>query len=506
MKSLINLLNTLKESVQSNNSEIIQEICNFLPFGLYIKELENFTYVFVNDKFCEIFRKEKNQIIGKDTSNLIVNNNFNFNLNFKPNNLKNYTKKFSFIKILTTENIFLSVMHYFDLILDENGIEKYSIGILVLDESNENIANITLKSNLGENFKFNELIESVSLPVIVVDSRTNNVQIFNSVFENIFNQQNSNLIDQNIANTYLSKNSKFLLHYKLVLSHFLKIHEKVIEFEQENGTKEKFLCIFNYLQKYNMVLIVFLPLAKNNDEIDYLTKRANKLEEMKLIKSNFISLVSHEFRTPLTKIMLSADLLLNYSEKMSLTEKNDKLKEVKYTIYDMIKLMEAVITVSKLETDDYQIMKEKIDIASYIAMLVDNVKYQFIHKPITFESDLKIKDSILYTDLNLFGMIFTNILNNAVKFSNENDTIQIKVIWQNDIFQIEISDNGIGIPYDEIPLVFNSFYKASNNINIPGYGLGLYIAKKCMDIFGGNIKIDSKENIGTKVTIQLPMQ
>jgi signal transduction histidine kinase len=297
-----------------------------------------------------------------------------------------------------------------------------------------------------------------------------------------------------------------LLHYKLVLSHFLKIHEKVIEFEQENGTKEKFLCIFNYLQKYNMVLIVFLPLAKNNDEIDYLTKRANKLEEMKLIKSNFISLVSHEFRTPLTKIMLSADLLLNYSEKMSLTEKNDKLKEVKYTIYDMIKLMEAVITVSKLETDDYQIMKEKIDIASYIAMLVDNVKYQFIHKPITFESDLKIKDSILYTDLNLFGMIFTNILNNAVKFSNENDTIQIKVIWQNDIFQIEISDNGIGIPYDEIPLVFNSFYKASNNINIPGYGLGLYIAKKCMDIFGGNIKIDSKENIGTKVTIQLPMQ
>jgi len=227
-----------------------------------------------------------------------------------------------------------------------------------------------------------------------------------------------------------------------------------------------------------------------------------------LLKSNFITLVSHEFRTPLTKILLATDLLMNYEEKMRKEDRIKQLNEIKETIYGMTKLMEAVMTVSRMEQNLYKLEYEIIDLRVFCEMILDGFIVRN-NKGLVYNYNFNAIRRFVPIEMTLMTLICNNLIDNATKFSKPNSIIDINVEVDLDgKISFEIKDNGIGIPENEIEMIFNSFYKASNNKNYEGYGLGLFIVKKSLELLNGQITVTSKLNEGTtvRVTIPVPLQ
>ncbi|MBM2815817.1 MAG: multi-sensor signal transduction histidine kinase [Ignavibacteria bacterium] len=234
-----------------------------------------------------------------------------------------------------------------------------------------------------------------------------------------------------------------------------------------------------------------------------LANALNTQTQLNALKTKFISMISHEFRTPLTTIMLSTDLLKRYSDKWEESEKNKHFQRIQDTILKMTQSMEQILIFSKIESGKFELHIENIDLYGFASSIIEDIGFNYGNDPsINISVDEDCYE--INADENLLGLILTNLLNNAVKYSPKGTLIDMKVYTENDNVKFVISDNGIGIPSDDIPNLFKTFYRASNVGPIDGYGLGLSIVRKCVTEHGGNINVESKLGLGTIFTFTLP--
>jgi len=226
-------------------------------------------------------------------------------------------------------------------------------------------------------------------------------------------------------------------------------------------------------------------------------------KEISFLKNRMISILSHEFRTPLTTIMLSSDLLKRYSANWSDDEKNKHFDRIKNTVLSMTKMIEDVLNISKLESGQFKLHKESIDIVSFCKSIAENIEYSSgMEDRIHFSHSGQAVNTPL--DETLTGLILTNLLSNAVKYSPSGAKVDFTLLLSDKTAVIEIKDRGIGIPEDELPKLFDLFHRASNVGNISGYGLGLALVKQCADLLGAKINVSSKENAGTSFLLTIP--
>ncbi|MFZ1029086.1 MAG: HAMP domain-containing sensor histidine kinase [Limnoraphis robusta] len=226
--------------------------------------------------------------------------------------------------------------------------------------------------------------------------------------------------------------------------------------------------------------------------------------ELNELKSRFITTVSHEFRTPLTTISFSAGLLENYSNKISEEKKHNHFLRIKQGIEQMTSLLEEVLIVSKLDSGDSEINFTPIDLEKLCSNLVEKMQQKFPNNPIFFTSsggENKVK-----LDENLIKQMLKNILDNALKYSQERGQIQLELITENNQAVLKVKDQGIGIPQKDQERLFTHFHRGTNVGTISGTGLGLSIVKKIVDLHQGQISYESEENVGTKITIILPLK
>lgn len=239
----------------------------------------------------------------------------------------------------------------------------------------------------------------------------------------------------------------------------------------------------------------------------YEQKMQDSLErekELNRMKSNFVSMVSHQFRTPLTTIKSSIQLLemyqMNIDTKLSQTfEKH--FKRITLEINRINELIEDSMTLGKIETGKYPFKPQSNNILELCQSILNqrfHLTYKNRNTELTYSGVLKN----YLVDENLFVHIVSNILSNAYKYSNGNPKLKID-FWDNE-FIIQIIDKGIGIPNEEQKNLFRSFFRATNTANIPGTGLGLVIVKEFLDLHNGKIVIESEMNQGTIVTITIP--
>jgi signal transduction histidine kinase len=227
---------------------------------------------------------------------------------------------------------------------------------------------------------------------------------------------------------------------------------------------------------------------------------ANEMELNKL-KTKFISMVSHEFRTPLT-IIQSATFLLEKSYERSDEEKFYKnLDKISKSIDTMTALMENVLNIGKLEHGEIKASKKVFDIRKEVKTLVENNKaYNKVVK-------LEIPEGNVFVDSDkvLCNQIVNNLLSNAIKYSSEKPKIKLKMIADGYNCIITVRDRGIGIAKENINNLTEAF-KREDKISslVQGTGLGLSIIKHNLDLLGGNMKIESELDKGTKVTITIP--
>lgn len=232
-----------------------------------------------------------------------------------------------------------------------------------------------------------------------------------------------------------------------------------------------------------------------------------KEKELNELKSRFITMTSHEFRTPLSSIKSSVELLEMYAEDLGdrfIKPFEKHFGKITTQVGRINNLLKNIDTLGKIESMEMPFNPVNQNLVEFIQAIINE---QIVREFPDRKVNLKITgDSrVLIFDPSLFDNLICNVLKNALLYSQDKD-VECELVFEEEGFTVVISDHGMGIPEDEMSHLFTSFFRAKNivNLNIPGNGLGLVIAKRIVDIHHGEIKIESEENVGTKVSIQIP--
>jgi signal transduction histidine kinase len=243
--------------------------------------------------------------------------------------------------------------------------------------------------------------------------------------------------------------------------------------------------------------------SPSENEIERLNQIITKLrEENDQWKNKMLSIVSHEFKTPLSTIKLAVNYLLKYRERIEPHAVGEKLEAISLQTDHLVYSVNSLKDI-KVEANDMKTSKHAIDVVSFFVNLKNDIerKLNWTHT-ITLEFDL-VKNEI-ETDEELLRSIFTNVLNNAIKFSPSNSTVHLQVRSQNENIEVTVKDNGLGIDAHDLPKIFNSFYRGSNSKGITGMGLGLAIVKKGVEMLNGIIRVTSELGRGSTFSILIP--
>lgn len=243
----------------------------------------------------------------------------------------------------------------------------------------------------------------------------------------------------------------------------------------------------------------------NDDEIGQLCDNINdmavELGAAEKLKNEFISSVSHELRTPLTAIKGWAETLQGGGMDSSTYEKgmNVIIRESER----LSGLVEELLDFSRMQNGRMTLMMEKIDLLAELgeAVYMFSDRAEAEHKFLLYEEPAML--SPVLGDINRLRQVFVNIIDNALKYTAEGGTVEITAKEQTGFIRVVISDNGCGIPAEHLPNVKKKFYKANQTVR--GSGIGLALADEIMKLHGGQLDIESHENVGTAVTITIPV-
>ncbi|MGB3207939.1 MAG: HAMP domain-containing sensor histidine kinase, partial [Crinalium sp.] len=243
-----------------------------------------------------------------------------------------------------------------------------------------------------------------------------------------------------------------------------------------------------------------------------IVKALEKEKELSELKSSFVSMTSHEFRTPMSTILSSSELLEHYHHKFTEEKRLAHLHRIQSAIHQMTQLLNDVLTIGKAEAKQLKFQPELLNLGEFCQKLTEEMQLSIGNShEIIFSQEGEIRPS--YLDEKLLRHIFSNLLSNAVKYSPQASTVywQLKIesngvanpVEERAIFQVQ--DRGIGIPDADQKRLFDSFFRGTNVGMIPGTGLGLAILKNCVDLHGGEISLSSKIGVGTTFTVILPL-
>lgn len=227
-------------------------------------------------------------------------------------------------------------------------------------------------------------------------------------------------------------------------------------------------------------------------------------QRLNQLKSQFIAMTSHEFRTPLTIIGSSAGILKTFSDRLSLEDRLEHINIIQHYVTHANNLLSDVLFLSQDSAGRLPFQPNALDVEELLKTIIHHLQLSNSDAQINLDFKNYTSTSIAMVDPQLFQQIFINLISNAIKYSQANKTISVRM-WLMPKKQVfEVQDFGIGIPPDTQDVLFESFYRAENVGTIPGTGLGLNIAKRCVELHGGSIDFQSKVNEGTTFRVVLP--
>lgn len=233
-----------------------------------------------------------------------------------------------------------------------------------------------------------------------------------------------------------------------------------------------------------------------------LSEALNKEKELNEIKSRFVSMASHEFRTPLSTVLSSASLVSKYTQPEDQEKRERHIQRIKESVKHLNDLLEDFLSLGKLEEGKVLVKTEPIEVKEFLEEVAEEMK------PI-IKKDQKIcincnSDGLFISDKKLLKNILINLLGNAIKFSGEKSSVWVKADHANNSLKLSVKDEGIGISNEDQEYMFTSFFRGKNAVNIQGTGLGLHIVKRYVGLLQGSIQLESELNKGTTITIELP--
>jgi signal transduction histidine kinase len=226
------------------------------------------------------------------------------------------------------------------------------------------------------------------------------------------------------------------------------------------------------------------------------------------MKSEFVSVASHQLRTPLSAIKWETELLLSKFKKGLNKKQLSNVENIEFLCVRMIKLVNDLLDVTRIEQKRLVLKKETIDLAK----IVHEAEKEFgpIAKARNIELIFSYSKNIskIFNDANRLKMVVENLINNAVKYTTQNGKIEVKLNKKNNQIVFSVKDNGVGIPEEQQSRIFDKFFRSDNIVKYQteGTGLGLYISKNIIEQLGGKIWFQSVENLGSIFSFSLPIK
>lgn len=257
--------------------------------------------------------------------------------------------------------------------------------------------------------------------------------------------------------------------------------------------------------KINQILVVEQNITKLKAAEENMRSALSKERYLNELKSRFVSMASHEFRTPLTSVLSSTSLLAKYIGKDGNEEKQEKhINRIKSSVHHLTTILNDFLSLDKLEEGKVELHPTTFDFKEFAFEAAEEIqemakKGQQVNYQHTGTTQVTL-------DKQMLKHILNNLLSNAVKYSPEDKEIEFKTSIENNELTIAVKDNGIGIPMEEQTQMFERFFRAKNAFNIQGTGLGLNIVKKYVDISGGTISFESESGKGTTFIVKLPLE
>lgn len=230
-----------------------------------------------------------------------------------------------------------------------------------------------------------------------------------------------------------------------------------------------------------------------------INKMADELKKNEILKTDFISNVSHEIKTPLSIIQNYSTILQN--EKLSSDERNKYLKEMILATKRLGNLITNILKLNKLENQKLDLELTTFNLGEELRLCILNHENLIDQK--SLEIECNIEDFEIYSSKELLEIVWNNLLSNAIKFSNINGSLQIKVLQNNNYAIVEVSDNGCGMTNEVGKHIFDKFYQGETSHSSEGNGLGLALVKQVINILGGEISVESELNKGSTFKIKL---
>lgn len=397
-------------------------------------------------------------------------------------------------------------------------------------------------------YVFNVLFEAVAEGVIVVDENQT-IVITNMATEKMFGYSKNELIQKPLSvlvpqNFHKDHNSHFKKYYQNSTQRQMGQNRNLFGVHK-NGKKipvEIGLNPFEFgNKKYVMAMIVNITIRKeaeekiknlNTDLEQKIQIRTNELhetvkdlkeeivkrnkaekklkkalkkeKELNELKTKFLSLVSHEFKTPLSGILNATILVGKYTKTEFQPNREKHLSTIKNKVEYLNQILSEFLSLERMDSgkENYKLnhfkLSKVVNEVIYNANLLLKIGQRIIYPTNIDEIDL-------YHDEKIIELILSNLLNNAIKYSSENSTIDMIIKLKDNWLIMQIKDEGIGIPVEEQSHIFERYFRAENVLTMQGTGIGLNIVKGHVNKFGGDISFISAKNIGTTFTVKLPL-
>lgn len=338
-----------------------------------------------------------------------------------------------------------------------------------------------------------------------------------------FYEQPANRVMGHGRDLYGKKRDGELLPVEISLSHYYKSNEiYVIAFiiditkrkEIENSMlqqKRELEKITDKIRQLNAelelkveerTLILKEALQKLEQSQQELSESLDKERQLNEIKSRFVSMASHEFRTPLSTVLSSASLLSKYTAGDDQVKRDKHIQRIKNSVNHLNDILEDFLSLGKLNEGKIEARTEEINLPEMIGEIIDEM-HGIVKSGQYFETEFRGANTAC-TDKKLLRNVLINLLSNAIKFSEEGKLILVECTVGPEDVTISVTDQGIGISKEDQQHLFSSFFRGSNAMNIQGTGLGLHIVKRYIDLLGGDVCLESALNRGTCITFTIP--
>jgi PAS domain S-box-containing protein len=382
--------------------------------------------------------------------------------------------------------------------------------VLLRQSSMQRLNETEVTLNKLQRFEYctNKIIASMK-DVLLITTPEGSIERVNKSTTELLGHKKSQLINKSINQIIQDPSFNHQQIYNFLLSSQDSVSKIEVNFtnQQQQTIQIEFDCFLaptEITDFYNCIYIGRDITARKQAEAK-IRKSLAREKELRQLKSGFISMASHEFRNPLSSILLCVQNLMDETN-LGAADRQFYLQSIQDAALNMSSLLEDVLILSKVESGKQKLKLEPLNLRNFCLQIIQELTAIYADRIINFDYQAPVNP--VYLDQKNLRHILSNLLSNALKYSTTGNTVDFIVSYANTSAEIiiEVSDRGIGIPQESQKHIFESFYRASNVDSTPGTGLGLSIVKKAVELYQGSITIKSKINQGTRIKVKLPIK